>query len=307
MTESKPKSLKVKILLILAGVFLLFIVIVGWIGSSKFADLLTEKIISEALASGVKLKITKPSFIPFSSSYYRIENLSLSTYTLPTSLELTDIKFGISPIRSLFSDSLEGTLFSKIYGGDFSSKILLSKKTGEIGFNSELKDMVLNQNPFAALSGITKGTLSLKIRDGIISTTKPVEGNVSLKIMDLQKPGEFTLPLSLTKGLPIKIPPLTFKTLTCETKLSQNSFNILSLVVDSSLGTLKGGGTITPRGRTLIDPFKAEVHLTESGKEILGPWLPLLSEGRIDKETTNLRFTINHLLSPKGLDFDRID
>jgi len=260
---------------------LIFGIVIAW-------KPLSEVLVSNAL-SRVRNKNLQFSYDKLDTSLPKADLSGLEMWFKPAmvSLLFDHLSLSLSPLSLLTLSpkfTIDGQLYSGTARGDLqASKSSLSSKIDIAGIN-------LAQHTQLSGLGITKGILALKIEDLEMEgdELKRILGDIS--IADLSIP---QLPIP-KDTLPIALPPLdglnaTFKV---DLKDGQGTINLSEL--RCNLGSATGLVTVEQPDASKKMFFKGDfkVNLSETSLVFIGPFIPVISEGRLEKGASSFTASI---------------
>ena len=199
----------------------------------------------------------------------------------------------------------EGTL----YGGWI-------KGSGDINKNGEFiprrvtaDGIVLSkieQFEFFSLEG---GVVALNFPEFTGDTTYTLEGRGTVSVTKLSKRIPTKVP-GFVLGLPFPINVPAFENITLQISHDLNDTDLHSVLnLDSTFGKCSSD-TLVPRstrpGTRILGPgFKGETScsLTSQGQQIVGPFLPLMSQGKISAQSSKFELLFNTVRKPVRIEW----
>jgi len=189
---------------------------------------------------------------------------------------------GLAPLVSVEAD---------LYGGKASTALLFGQDGQVLPRSIILEHLELRKHPQLAALGISAGTVTLLLRDIQGDSLDSLVAAGTFALRGLSKPNPTVLPPALI-GIPLTIPVLHELSCTARLDLKPKLLSLEDINVNGTPGTMSGR-TLFDRDQrgsftTVSGEFKVE--LSSEGTALIGPYLPLVSNGRLAADIKN--FTI---------------
>lgn len=255
------------------------------------------KIATRALNQNLSLEFTEPKV--------GILNLKAKSivagyhrFMLPINCKLEDFIFS-AQILPLFSGQLGAQVTAKIYEGQLE---LTGQATANDIYNAEvnLRQFNLAKHEQLIRLGVESGLLDLKISDLNFINHQLSFDDLTLKLIDFDKTATY-IPTWLS-GFPIDINLPSLKKLQLEVVASaqDNLISVKKLHMRSNWADVDGQGVLklTANRQFEIVDFSGQVELKSDGQAVLGPYLPLLSNGQLKAEDRFFNFSKKGIEKP---------
>ena len=183
-----------------------------------------------------------------------------------------------------------------VYQGRLDSDISFDALSRKGTANARLQTLRLADHPQLAGLGIVSGNLSAEVLDALWEPGRLVSARGTITIADADKPRDTLLSLE-PFGLPFQttIPAIRKLNATIVFSAQGQSITFSKVEISSSLGTISAPGSIRRSAQGEPDKlnFEARVSLSGQGKQAIGPYLPMISGGRINETADTLQIRIS--------------
>jgi hypothetical protein len=267
---------------ILLSLLLLAAAAGAWLCRDLVASLLIDRLEDATKASGLSLSIEKQAF-----NYQKLElnNVRLDGVIqgIPLSLKVDELTL-VPAWSALLRGNAEATLKGRLYRGTLDAQASLSLGTGALLSSGTLERLELSEHPLLATLGIDRGQLTLVIPSFALKDRAPT-GTFELTIIKARK----SFATTLTKGvpMPITIPAFERADLSLKGGLTPSGLILRPASLSCDFGSASGdlSAIPSPGSRSIELEGDFEVSITDAGGTLLGDWLPLLSQGTLNKES----------------------
>ncbi len=211
----------------------------------------------------------------------------------PITLRIDEIS--ISPAWNSFFEGKVGVeLMARMYHGDIQGSASASWNGNSISLAATAERLEVSEHPMIQALGINRGQVSLFI-PSLTSDPSGTTGSFVLKVIRLGKRSATKFPGG-SLG-PITVP--AFERINAEVKggIRDRTFVVRPLEIESDFGSFKGNFAIEDSGSPRTDteaPLvsgRATAHLSSSGQQLIGQWLPVISNGTVTADVS--RFEIH--------------
>ncbi len=248
-------------------------------GKPYVINQIEQGMIKAAESKGVKLGIQKTDM---TFSGFQLTGVSCYFYQqgFYSMVEIEELLFSPNWLK-LLSGTAEVLLSGSSYGGIIKGSLDYSLKNKVTEGYLKAEDINLDKHLQLNALGVVSGKLNLNVPHFSGSLSKLEVADISLEISDLNKPQATKITAGLP--LPLSIPPVTELEMAINCMLTPGNFECAKIESSSSLWTISGSGKIGLDGPPAKTPLRMEldVSLSRDGIETLGPYLPLISAGKV--------------------------
>ena len=283
-------------LLILGMLIAVFVTAVATLDLSRFSPLFEEWAIAQAAKNNVHLSFgkTHPRLIGIECFdvnalivLKRLGFLSLTVDSIDISSNLLDVAL-LQPSASIAATLYKGSLNGLVQG---------TLRGYPLRGSASLSNLRLEQHQQLAGFGIQSGSLSGSLEQFVWNQqNQPATGTFQLRVKDLAKPQPSKLSLE-PFGMPfnLDIPAVTGVQAFLKGEAKADSVVVEDFNFSSSLGSGEGDGLIklNARGSAIDITGKLDLHLSDAGVKLLGPYLPLVSQGSLSSTVNHFRLRIS--------------
>ncbi len=269
---------------------LLILLALLWLNRQQFNALLRERIKAMAANEGVVIQSDDLSLagLGISSSKTALQFLKYP-FVLPVNLDA----FNARIIPAYSSGKLRYAVDGQLYEGSFKSEFNLQDGQAR-HIEAHINAVKLNLHPQVPGFGITGGELSFNFLPTAGNSDGSESGDYTLALTGVDKPSSTTLPAG-TFNLPLalKIPAIRNLDIHSQGKLVSDILNFEKFSLKCSLGEVSGSGNWKLDGK--VFKIDLNVSLTAEGVNELGPYLALLSQGRLQSNSSVFQLRISGL------------
>jgi len=265
-----------------------------WTCRSIIGAMLIERLTDNAKSSGLSLRVGKQSlnYRSFSLEDVQLDGIWGGT---PVSLKVDELT--ISPTwASLLSGKGEAAFQGRLYRGTLEGRAYLLLSDGSGSASAVLDRLELSDYPLLGALGIDRGQLSLRVPSLSWKKGAPT-GTFELEVIKARKAVASTLPKGM--AIPITIPAFERVDISAKGGLAPSGIVLRPLTVNCDFGELTGDLSASQRAdsRALVLDGELETSLSESGGSLIGDWLPVISQGSLQKDVR--KFTV-HFSGPSS-------
>ena len=186
----------------------------------------------------------------------------------------------ISPIwTSLFRRHAEFSITGQAYEGEIRGILGWRIPDGEGHARINIQGVHPHRQQQIAAAGITSGRLNLTAISTIERWSTFSETLLQLELSGMSKPSSTRAAI-----IPVSIPAFFDLNIAAECRLSPLAIDCTRIEEDSSLGTVSAVARIPSQGLAEQLKISADVALSPDGLTALGPYLPLVSNGRLTSD-----------------------
>jgi hypothetical protein len=234
---------------------------------------------------------------------------------IPLVLDVTSLSCSVR-LFSLFKLSVRTHCDATFLGGPLAFESAHPLVTG----NSTLKlvgdKISITRYPLVSVLGFTRGDLSFESSDLLLSNNGVPKGSLSFAIRGIENPGQSSLLHGSAQALmrsfvsapellrTIKVPPFSQVSIEGELILKSSSdVTTPRLLVSLPLGTISSEGEWKTLDSSPQIALKSTVHLNKKGISVLGPYLPLASQGSLTALHDSFLISLTGLLSKPSIHY----
>lgn len=266
-----------RLLLVVAIVLLLGVVALLSIDSKLYASYIEQRVVAAAGRQHVNLKFQDTDL-----SATTFEAAAVDAFFVPYLVSLHLEEVNVRPSISGLLPPVGGLVFSaRGYSGE-----IKGWAGGALTSDARFLDLAARAVNLAEHQQLRALGLESGVVDLMIETLRlpQVDGRLSFSLKNGNKPQATTIPIPHQLFRSLTIPPLTGIELAAEISCESGTCSISTLSGRSSFATFDAHGSFgvdLPRGLHGFE-IDATVKLTEAGHADVGPFLPMISRGRLD-------------------------
>ncbi len=185
---------------------------------------------------------------------------------------------------------------AKIYNGGLHAKISFDAISRDGMGNAQLESVQLAEHPQLAGLGIVAGTVHAQISDAVWQAGRITLANGTVTIVDVEKPHDTLVALE-PFGLPFQttLPAVRKLNGTIVFAVHKQAITFPTFEITSSLGKIIAPGSIklSPKGEPERLAFDVTVSLSGDGKRAIGPYLPMISGGKLNETADRLNIRVS--------------
>ena len=285
--------------------FILVLIALLSINSQMYGAFIEQCLVRAAAKQGIRVEFGNPDVVGLS---FRASRLNMAFVRLLLSIQLGDLSMRPS-LSSVLPPSAGVAITSSAYSGTINGKISFDLIQPQRRIDLSVENLMLGQHLQLQGLGLQGGITTLKL-NAILSDTA-IDGRANFEIKGLNKPEVTLVPLpgSGTALLQsITVPPITNINFNVEIACQAGECEASPVVLKSSLISAEGRGRFKLPGQQAIPnlDISMQVNLSASGQEQLGPFLPLLSRGKLEARTDSFKVTIQGAASAPAVEYERL-
>lgn len=275
-----------KKLLVTIFIFIIILLLLLVFLRNPALDYVAQKyLIPELSKNGLEISIENPTIEFISLNALNLEVIKQVKF-LRVPLKISNFEFQPN-LLTLFSKIKKFKIYSDIYRGKV--KLFADFLDGEesLNVNGAIENLKVEEYELFKNFGIRNGLLNLEIDELRTKKNNLNLAKFSFDIKDLELLNKVLIPTSLTRfPFPIEIPPLVVTSLTFNSKIIDENFEINDIKLLSSILSAKG----------FINSFKGnldiDLELSELGNEKYGTILQAFSNSSLNTNKYNLSSTL---------------
>lgn len=272
----------------------LAIVLVAILNSASLKEFMRQELIHVARQHDLPLSLESASC---SITGCDVKNASLF---FPEILLLVKIEgLHITPNLASFITSKPSFSFSgRVYGGQFEGDISYAARSDEVEGSFRARGIRFNEIPQLAALGINAGSgeISLSNFSGAGAMFDLKSG--VLKASDVSRPSRGA---AASGGF--DIPAISNVQALVDLSAEKGIFKVARLSLTSSLGQVSGQGEAVLSGKSGTSSLKGKVALSDDGSRLIGPLLPLISQGVVPSSSKNFEVKLEGSLAEPRFKF----